>query len=130
MSLMITHTHTTNQPKAKQLPNYFPEHFIYCNLAMIDNEKQELEPFLEKAVRFQEHCEQVSVFRFPFSQSVGRLRASSSCSGSIKVAGTVKPYPIFDFLLPVDFLSRCEGAALFTVSQESRDRRPAFLPTS
>ncbi len=73
---MYYHAHTHPTEKAKQLPNYFPEHFIYCNLAMIDNEKQELEPFLEKAVRFQEHCEQVlGSTRFD--------KASSSCSGSI-----------------------------------------------
>lgn len=50
-------THVLNT--AKQLPNYFPDQFIYCNLAMIDNEKQDLMPYLDKAVKFQQHCEQV-----------------------------------------------------------------------
>ncbi len=72
---------------------------------MIDNEKQELEPFLEKAVRFQEHCEQVRVFRFHIFVLVLPVAAHS------KLVTTVKPNPIFTFPA-CGFLSQVRGRCL------------------
>ena len=37
---------------ATQLPNYHPDHFLYCNLALLDSESADIRPHLNKAFDF------------------------------------------------------------------------------